>query len=96
MRSVVVTWTEVSSHCVVVNVPAEFDPEVVEWGDALGGLEYDGFLGVVRVGMVVRFVDAPDPAAEMLLGLMGWGPGRVWRSGPLLCRWGGAVVWVCP
>ena len=47
MRSVVIEWTEVSSHCVVVNVSAVFDPEVVELGDALGSLEDDGFLGVV-------------------------------------------------
>ncbi|WKX02061.1 hypothetical protein Q3O43_29345 (plasmid) [Rhodococcus aetherivorans] len=67
MRSVVVEWTEVSSHSVVVNVPADFDPEVVDLGDALGGLEDDGFLGVVREGIVVRFLDAPDPAAEVLL-----------------------------
>ncbi|WP_342661691.1 hypothetical protein Rruber_05489 (plasmid) [Rhodococcus ruber] len=68
MRSVVIEWTEVSSHCVVVNVPADFDPEVVELGDALGSLEDDGFLGVVREGIVVRFLDAPDPAAEELFG----------------------------
>ncbi|MGU3587117.1 hypothetical protein ACLBYD_28705 [Rhodococcus sp. C26F] len=68
MRSVVIEWTEVSSHCVVVNVPVVFDPEVVEWGDALGSLGDDGFLGVVREGVVVRFLDAPDPAAEELFG----------------------------
>lgn len=45
MRSVVIEWIEVSSHRVVVNVPADFDPEVVELGDALGSLEDDGFLG---------------------------------------------------
>lgn len=56
MRSVVIEWTEVSSHRAVVNVPADFDPEVVELGDALGSLEDDGFLGVVREGIVVRFV----------------------------------------
>ncbi|WP_156665397.1 hypothetical protein [Rhodococcus phenolicus] len=56
MRSVVIEWTGVSSHCAVVNVPAVFDPEVVELGDALGSLEDDGFLGVVREGIVVRFV----------------------------------------
>lgn len=44
-----------------------FDPEVVDLGDALGGLEDDGFLGVVREGIVVRFLDASDPAAEVLL-----------------------------
>lgn len=68
MRSVVIEWTEVSSHCAVVNVPADFDPEVVELGDASGSLEDDGFLGVVREGIVVRFLDAPDPAAEGLFG----------------------------
>ncbi|KLL95201.1 hypothetical protein NJ76_29010 [Rhodococcus sp. IITR03] len=68
MRSVVIEWTEVSSHRVVVNVPADFDPEAVELGDALGSLEDDGFLGVEREGIVVRFLDAPDPAAEELFG----------------------------
>ncbi|UPW06898.1 hypothetical protein M1C57_23655 (plasmid) [Rhodococcus pyridinivorans] len=68
MCSVVIEWTEVSSHCVVVNVPGDFGPEVVELGDALGSLEDDGFLGVVREGIVVRFLDAPDPAAEELFG----------------------------
>ncbi|WP_274521201.1 hypothetical protein [Rhodococcus rhodochrous] len=37
--------------------------------DALGGLKDDGFLGVVREGIEVRFfLDAPDPAAEELFG----------------------------
>ncbi|TWH44431.1 hypothetical protein [Rhodococcus rhodochrous] len=47
---VVICWTEVSSHSVVVNVPADFDPAAVELGDALGGLEGDGFLAVAREG----------------------------------------------
>ncbi len=68
MRSVVIEWIEVSSHRAVVNVPGDFDPEVVDLGDALGSLEDDGFLGVVREGIVVRFLDAPDPAAEELFG----------------------------
>ncbi len=69
MRSVVIEWIEVSSHRAVVNVPAVFDPEVVELGDALGSLEDDGFRGVVREGIVVRFLDAPDPAAEEFFGV---------------------------
>ncbi|MFI6396594.1 hypothetical protein ACIBED_00595 [Rhodococcus coprophilus] len=55
MRSVVIEWTEVSSHCVVVNVLAGFDPEVVALGDALA-LEDGGFLGTVREGIEARFV----------------------------------------
>ncbi|WP_156665281.1 hypothetical protein [Rhodococcus phenolicus] len=39
---------------VVVNVPADFDLKVVGLGDVLGSLEDDGFLGVVREGIVVR------------------------------------------
>lgn len=42
MRSVVITWTEVSTHSVVVNVPADFDPEAtrsVGWPGAAWGVE---------------------------------------------------------
>ncbi|UQB75696.1 hypothetical protein NXT08_23800 (plasmid) [Rhodococcus pyridinivorans] len=53
---------------VVVNVPADFDLKVVGLGDVLGSLEDDGFLGVVREGIVVRCLDALDPAAEGLFG----------------------------
>ncbi len=52
----------------VVNVPADFDLKVVGLGDVLGSLEDDGFLGVVREGIVVRCLDALDPAAEGLFG----------------------------
>ncbi|MCD5422661.1 hypothetical protein LRS71_24430 [Rhodococcus pyridinivorans] len=49
-------------------MPADFDPEVVELGDALGSLEDDGFLGVVREGIEVRFVDVLDPGVGVLFG----------------------------
>ncbi|BDB61047.1 hypothetical protein RDE2_28410 [Rhodococcus sp. RDE2] len=44
MRSVVIEWTEVSSHCAVVNVPADFDPEVVELGVNRLGFDAASFL----------------------------------------------------
>lgn len=67
MRSVVISWTEVSTHSVTVTVPADFDPENAELGDALGELEDDGFLGVEREGIKVWFLDAVDPGAEVLI-----------------------------
>lgn len=42
-----------STHSVTVTVPADFDPEDVGLGDALGGFEDDGFLGVEREGIRV-------------------------------------------
>lgn len=50
MRSVVISWTEVSTHSVTVTVPADFRPEDAGLGDALGSLEDEGFLGVERGG----------------------------------------------
>ncbi len=66
MRSVVVSWMEVSAHSVTVNVPADFDPGSVDVGDVLGALADDGFFGVVREGFEVRDLDVVEPGAEVL------------------------------
>lgn len=67
MRSVVISWTEVSTHSVTVTVPADFSPEDAGLGDALASLEDDGFLGVERESIRVWDLDAIDPGAEVLI-----------------------------
>lgn len=64
MRTVEIEWTEVATHRATVNVPADFDPERADLENALAELEDDGFIGVEREGISVKFLDAFDVTAE--------------------------------
>jgi hypothetical protein len=60
MRSIEISWTEVSQHRVRVQVPDCFDAssEDYAWENRLGELDTDGFLGLERTDVTVR--ELPD------------------------------------
>lgn len=66
MKTVQITWQEVSEHSVLVNVPDDFDPDNYDLADALAQLENDGFEGLTREGIYVQDDQPFNPTVETL------------------------------
>lgn len=66
MRTVLVTWTEVSEHRVRVQVPLGADIDELDLENRLAELNDDGFQGVERHINSVSEVDH-DPRTEILV-----------------------------
>lgn len=66
MKTLLVEWTETSTHVAMVNVPADTDPYTLGLENRLAELVDDGFLGVQREINSITVVPN-DPHAEVLI-----------------------------
>ena len=68
MRTVLVTWTEISQHTARVQVPVDADTDDLDLENRLAELDNDGFQGLEREIQSVVTVEH-DPDAEVLVPL---------------------------
>lgn len=66
MRTVLVTWTEISQHTARVQVPVDADTDELDLENRLAELDNDGFQGLEREIQSVVAVEF-DPDAEVLV-----------------------------